>query len=75
VPASGTINFNKNQITPTVYVRGTDSLVQESSCGSGSLAYSMFSGINKIKQPSDKIIEVKRYRKYFTIKVPVKIVK
>lgn len=75
VPASGIIFFDKNKITPIVYVRDTDTLVRENACGSGTLAYFLFSGYTKIKQPSDQFIEVEIFKKYITIKVPVKIVK
>jgi diaminopimelate epimerase len=75
VPASGIIISNKNKITPEVYVKDTDTLVWENACGSGSLAYSIFSEVDKIRQPSGEIIEIKKTEKYFTIKVPIKIVK
>jgi len=75
VPASGIIKFRSNKITPIVYVRDTDSLVWENACGSGSLAYSIYSKLTKIFQPSKQIITIKKNLKSFTIKVPVKIVK
>lgn len=74
VPASGMIFYKDNNIQPLVYVKDTDSLVWENACGSGSLAYSIFSGINKVRQPSNKIVEVDKSEKYFTIKVQAKIV-
>ncbi|MEK7550344.1 MAG: hypothetical protein AAB535_00960 [Patescibacteria group bacterium] len=74
VPASGIIFFNRNEIKPLVYVKDTDSLVWENACGSGSLAYFIFSGVKKIKQPSSKLIIMSKNKKYFTIKVGVKIV-
>jgi diaminopimelate epimerase len=37
-PAMGVMFLEKNQLTPAVYVNGTDSLMWESSCGSGSAA-------------------------------------
>lgn len=52
VPASGIIRFKSNKITPIVYVKNTNSLVWENACGSGSLAYSVYSGYFKIIQPS-----------------------
>ncbi len=74
VPASGIIKFDKNDITPIVYVVDTNSLIWENACGSGSLAYSVFSGLTKIIQPSGQIIIVKKNQKSFTIKVAVKII-
>lgn len=75
VPASGIIKLKSNKITPIVYVNDTDSLVWENACGSGSLAYSIYSGLTQIIQPSGKIIKIKRNLKSFAIKVPVKVVK
>jgi len=75
IPASGIIFFDKNKITPIVYVRDTDTLVWENACASGSLAYFLFSGYTKIKQPSNKFIEINILKKYITIKVRVEIVK
>jgi hypothetical protein len=74
VQASGIIKFDKNEITPIVYGLDTNSLVWENACGSGSLAYSVFSGLTKIIQPSGQIIIVKKNQKSFTIKVAVKII-
>ena len=74
VPASGIIKFKSNKIRPIVYVINTNTLVWENACGSGSLAYFLFSGFNKIEQPSGEVIKVNKIKKYFTIKVPVKIV-
>lgn len=74
VPASGIIFNKENCIQPLVYVKETDSLVWENACGSGSLSYFIYSGINRIAQPSNKIIEIKKTEKYFFIRVPVKIV-
>lgn len=74
VPASGVIKFNGNKITPIVYVLDTNSLVWENACGSGSLAYSIFTGLSKIIQPSGQIIIIKKNQKSFTIKVAVKII-
>lgn len=74
VPASGIIKYRANKITPIVYVKNTNSLVWENACGSGSLVYSIYSSYSKIIQPSKQEILVKRFKKSFTIKVPVKIV-
>lgn len=57
-PASGIIIYNQNKIIPIIYVRETNSLVWENACGSGSLAYSLFSKYSIIKQPSGSNIEI-----------------
>jgi len=75
VPASGQIFFDKNRITPVVYVKETDSLVREKACGSGSLAYSLFSGYTKIKQLSGSLLEIVNTKNSFTIKSSVSILK
>ncbi|MFA5771052.1 MAG: hypothetical protein WC894_06215, partial [Patescibacteria group bacterium] len=75
MPVSGIIIYNKNKIIPLIYVKKTNSLVWENACGSGSLAYSLFSKYSEIKQPSGLYIEVKKTNKYFSIKSPVSIIK
>jgi hypothetical protein len=74
VPASGMIFYEQNRIQPLVYVKKTDSLVWENACGSGSLSYFIYSGINEVVQPSNKTIEIYKIGKYFTIKLQAKIV-
>lgn len=59
LPAFGGIIFNKNKIIPYVYVARIDSFVQETACGSGSVAYSIFSGVNGVVQPTGKRISIK----------------
>lgn len=74
VPASGAVSFRGNKIKPLIYVMATNSLIWENACGSGSLAYSIYSGCSKILQPSGQIISITKNKISFTIKVPVKIV-
>jgi len=59
LPAFGVIDYNKNSIFPYVYVKKTSSFVKETACGSGSIAFSIFSGKRKIIQPTGKAIYVK----------------
>jgi len=72
-PASGVIIPNNNSIIPIVYVKKTDSLVRENACGSGSLAYALFSGISSILQPSGKRILINKYKECFVIKSSAKL--
>ena len=58
-PASGIIYYLKSSIKPLVYVRATNSYVWEQSCGSGSIAYAMYSGRGRIIQPSGKTVFIK----------------
>lgn len=60
LPAFGLVMVNGDQIDPWVYVLGTDSLEQETACGSGSLATSIVNGTRLIRQPSGGTIEVLR---------------
>ena len=58
LPAFGAIIYEKNRIEPYVYVRKVDSFMKETACGSGSIAFSIFSGLSKIIQPTGKSIKV-----------------
>jgi len=40
-------------------VRKIDSFVKETACGSGSIAFSIFSGYKKIIQPTGKVINIR----------------
>lgn len=59
LPAFGGIIYDKNKILPYVYVAGVNSFVKETACGSGSVAFSIFSGKGKIVQPTGKTISIK----------------
>lgn len=58
LPAFGLVEYQKNRIYPTVYVKSTNSLVEETACGSGSIAFSAYSGLSEIIQPSGEKISV-----------------
>ncbi|MEK7577202.1 MAG: hypothetical protein AAB492_01110 [Patescibacteria group bacterium] len=58
-PASGIIYYQKSSIKPIIYVRATNSFVWEQSCGSGSIAYALYSGRRRIVQSSGKIVSIK----------------
>lgn len=58
LPAFGAIFYSGEAITPYVYVAAMDSYVPETACGSGSVAYSLFSGREQIRQPTGRIITV-----------------
>ncbi|SDB20585.1 hypothetical protein SAMN05660653_00979 [Desulfonatronum thiosulfatophilum] len=58
MPAFGAVLYAENRITPYVHVAAVDSFVPETACGSGSVAYSIFSGVNRVVQPSGGVIAV-----------------
>lgn len=58
LPAFGAIFHQSNRINPVVHVAEVNSCVQETACGSGSVAFSLYSGINDVLQPSGQIITV-----------------
>ena len=59
-PAAGIVFYQNNQIYPVVKVKETNTLIWESACGSGSVAFFMVTGCSKIKQPSGAILTVSR---------------
>lgn len=71
LPAFGGIIYKKNKIIPYVYVAHIQSFVKETACGSGSLAFSIFSGIREVIQPSGDSITIKIGKKYH-ISAPIK---
>ena len=58
LPAFGLVEYQENKIYPTVYVKDTNSLVKETACGSGSIAFSTYSDLSEIIQPSGEKISV-----------------
>ena len=60
LPAFGAIHFSGNAITPYVYVPAVNSFVPETACGSGSVAFSLFTGQDQVRQPSGRFITVRR---------------
>lgn len=73
LPAFGIIECRGNAITPHVYVVDTGSLVDESACGSGSIATSVVTGLEEIIQPSGETIKVKRSGDVFTVSAQVRL--
>jgi len=71
LPAFGGIIYKKNKIIPYVYVAGVNSFVKETTCGSGSVAFSIFSGIDSVVQPTEKIINIKKNAEFFDITAKV----
>ena len=71
LPAFGGIIYNKNAIIPYVYVVGVNSFVKETACGSGSVAFSIFSGIEDVVQPTKEIISIKKKAEFFDISTKV----
>lgn len=59
-PAAGIVFYQNNRIYPVVQVAKTNTLVWESACGSGSVAFYLVTGCSKIKQPSGAILTVSR---------------
>jgi histidine racemase len=58
LPAFGAIFYQSNRITPLVHVAEVNSWVEETACGSGSVAFSLYSGISEVLQPSGESITV-----------------
>ncbi len=73
LPAFGLIEYAENRIYPTVYVKETDSLVKETACGSGSIAFSKYSGYSEIIQPSGEKISVIINEKQNLVTVSAKV--
>ncbi len=71
LPAFGIILYKDEQIFPIIYVQKTNSFVTETSCGSGSIAFSIYTGIQKVIQPTGEIIEVTKKGETFSIRTNV----
>ena len=71
LPAFGIIYFRDNKIIPIVYVKQTDSLFEESACGSGSIAFSILTKKTNITQPTGKRIIVNRKDYSFAVNAQV----
>lgn len=71
LPAFGLIKISGSSINPVVYVRQTDSLVNETACGSGSIAAFILTGKTEIVQPTGQIINVNRKKSTFIISANV----
>lgn len=67
LPAFGIIINNNGKISPYVYVRKTQSLFNETACGSGSIATSIVTGLTNITQPTNQIIRVEKNKNIFKL--------
>jgi hypothetical protein len=74
LPAFGIIECKDNYITPHVYVANTGLLIDESACGSGSIAASIILGAEDIIQPSGEKIRIERSGNVFKVSAQVKII-
>ncbi len=70
-PAFGAILYQKNKITPYVYVKQTNSLFRETACGSASIVLNILTGDKTIIQPTGEIIQISKFGNRFTIKAKV----
>lgn len=71
LPAFGAIFYKNNKVVPFVYVKGTDSLFQETACGSASTVLNILTGKKSITQPTGKIITVEKTGNDFVISAKV----
>ncbi len=67
LPAFGLILYQENKIKPYIYVKETDSLVEETACGSGSIACSIVTGYSKIIHPTGQSILVRQRGDIFIV--------
>lgn len=58
LPAFGEVHVSKNRINPYVYVLETNSLVNETACGSGSIAVAITNGLEEVVQPTGESLWV-----------------
>lgn len=75
LPAFGVLYYKKKKIAPFVYVKETDSLFQETACGSGSIAFYVLTKKSNIKQPTGKLITVIKKNNIFIVKAEVTVYK
>lgn len=71
LPAFGAIIYKNSTLSPYVYVQNTNSLVQETACGSGSIALNILKEIKQINQTTDKQIIVTNNKSEFSIEAEV----
>jgi len=67
LPAFGVIYYKENKMIPYVYVKETDSLFEETACGSGSIACALVTGFKNIIQPTGETISVEVNETKFTV--------
>ena len=75
LPAFGAIVYEKNKIIPYVYVKNVNSFVKETACGSGSIAFSLFSEYKNIIQPTGEVISIRIKKDKIFVSAEVKEVK
>ena len=74
LPAFGSLACTPDgRITPVIYVVETDSIKEESACGSGSIAAHLATGLTEITQPTGEVISVKRSGDAFVIEACVQL--
>lgn len=72
LPAFGVLLYdNGARIFPKVYVAQTDSVIDETACGSGSVAAHLMTGHNNIVQPTGEIISISSEGDTFCIEAAV----
>lgn len=67
LPAFGIVFYQGNKIIPYVFVKETNSLFEETACGSGSIACALTTGLETIIQPTGEKIFVKIKGNEFTV--------
>lgn len=60
LPAFGVVQYEGSRIKPTVYVAATDSICEETACGSGSIVMYLSAGVAEVFQPTGESILVDR---------------
>jgi hypothetical protein len=71
LPAFGIATFIKGKLVPYVFVKKTNSIFEETSCGSGSIAVSIKTGLKSIKQPTGEYITVNISNNIVTLEAKV----
>jgi len=71
-PAAGIIYYEGARIKPLIYVQQTNSYKWENACGSGSLAFALFSSLRNIIQPSGQTINYQISKNSITVTVTAK---
>lgn len=74
LPAFGALIVKNNVMYPYVYVKSTNSLFEETACGSGSIALSILAQKESVIQPTGKTITVKNNNNAFSINAEVTII-
>ncbi len=67
LPAFGSISYQNDKLVPYVYVKNTNSLFEETACGSGSIVCSILTGYSKIIQPTGESISIRQRGDIFIV--------